>query len=271
VKDELEAIQADITTLVVDAIVNAANEPLIMGGGVDGAIRRKAGPEMERDLRRIGRCPTGSAVITPGYRLPARFVIHTVAPIWRGGDDERERLLASCYSRALTLADGNGIRSIAFPAIGTGAYAWPAERASELAFGAVTKHLGRRQTGPHHLLLLQHRGLRTVCGANHANFLMGGAARHGSRFERQGLAQPALQFPPHTAQAEAGTRADRSQLPTAAQIRRRRSQMRRCRGVDRNGCRGVPRRWLYRDTSTQRLPCATSQIAGMFLRKGCAG
>ena len=142
-KDRLEVIQADITTLSVDAIVNAANEPLIMGGGVDGAIRRKAGPEMERDLRRIGRCLTGAAVITPGYRLPAKFVIHTVAPIWRGSDDEQERLLVSCYSSALNLADENDIRSMAFSAIGTGAYRWPAKRASELAFEAVTNHLIR--------------------------------------------------------------------------------------------------------------------------------
>ena len=142
-KDRLEVIQADITTLSVDAIVNAANEQLIMGGGVDGAIRRKAGPEMERDLRRIGRCLTGAAVITPGYRLPANFVIHTVAPICRGGTEEEERLLASCYSSALKLADENNISSIAFPAIGTGAYGWPAKRASELAFDAVTKHLAR--------------------------------------------------------------------------------------------------------------------------------
>src|SRR5881392_1509987 len=97
----VEAIQADITTLAVDAIVNAANEPLIIGGGVDGAIRRKAGLEMEKDLRRIGRCPTGSAVITPGWKLPAEYVIHTVAPIWRDGDEEEDRLLASCYSSAL--------------------------------------------------------------------------------------------------------------------------------------------------------------------------
>jgi O-acetyl-ADP-ribose deacetylase (regulator of RNase III) len=138
-----EAIQADITTLAVDAIVNAANEPLIMGGGVDGAIRRKAGFEMEMDLRRIGRCPTGCAVITPGWNLPADYVIHTVAPIWRNGDEEEERLLASCYSSALTLADERDIRSIAFPAIGTGAYGWPAKRASEIAFDTVTKHFAR--------------------------------------------------------------------------------------------------------------------------------
>jgi O-acetyl-ADP-ribose deacetylase (regulator of RNase III) len=143
VKERLETIQADITTLAVDAIVNAANAPLQPGGGVDGAIRRAGGPELNAELARIGCCAPGSAVLTPGYRLPARFVIHTVAPIWRGGDAEEERLLASCYSSALKLADGSGIMSIAFPAIGTGAYGWPAERAAELAFEEVTSHLAR--------------------------------------------------------------------------------------------------------------------------------
>lgn len=140
-KARLEAIEADITTLAVDAIVNAANAPLRPGGGVDGAIRRAGGPELNAELARIGSCAPGSAVLTPGYRLAARFVIHTVAPIWRGGDAEEERLLSSCYSSALKAADENGIVSIAFPAIGTGAYGWPAKRASELAFEAVTQHL----------------------------------------------------------------------------------------------------------------------------------
>jgi O-acetyl-ADP-ribose deacetylase (regulator of RNase III) len=149
-RDRLEAIEADISTLQLDAIVNAANEPLIMGGGVDGAIRRKAGPEMEDDLRRIGRCPTGQAVITPGYRLPAKFVIHTVAPVWSGGGatrDEQEELLAGCYRNALALADTNDIASIAFPCIGTGIYGWPAERAAQVAFNVVVHQLqhGGRQ------------------------------------------------------------------------------------------------------------------------------
>lgn len=140
-KARLETIQADITTLAVDAIVNAANAQLLPGGGVDGAIRRAGGAQLNDALKRIGHCAPGTAVLTTGFRLPARFIIHTVAPIWRGGDAEEERLLASCYSTALTLADENSILSIAFPAIGTGAYGWPAKRASELAFDVVTKHL----------------------------------------------------------------------------------------------------------------------------------
>ncbi|MBV9572139.1 MAG: macro domain-containing protein [Alphaproteobacteria bacterium] len=142
-KDRLEAVQADITTLAVDAIVNAANAQLVPGAGVDGAIRQAGGAQLNAELARIGYCAPGSAVLTPGYSLPARFVIHTVAPIWRGGDAEEERLLASCYTTALNLADQNGIVSIAFPAIGTGAYGWPARRASELAFDAVAKHFAR--------------------------------------------------------------------------------------------------------------------------------
>jgi O-acetyl-ADP-ribose deacetylase (regulator of RNase III) len=140
----LQSMEADITTLALDAIVNAANEPLIMGGGVDGAIRRKAGPDMERDLRQIGRCPTGKAIITRGYRLPAKFVIHTVAPVWSSGGarpEEKERLLAACYAGALALADANAIDTIAFPCIGTGIYAWPAERAADIAFSTVISHL----------------------------------------------------------------------------------------------------------------------------------
>jgi O-acetyl-ADP-ribose deacetylase (regulator of RNase III) len=141
VRGRLQALQADITTLAVDAIVNAANAQLLPGGGVDGAIRHAGGPELNAELARIGYCAPGSAVLTQGFRLPARFVIHTVAPIWRGGDEKEEHLLASCYSSALKLADGHDIASIAFPAIGTGAYGWPAKRASELAFAVVTSHL----------------------------------------------------------------------------------------------------------------------------------
>ncbi len=114
-----------------------------MGGGVDGAIRRKAGPGMETELRRIGRCPTGSAVITGGHRLPAKFVIHTVAPVWSSGGartEDKERLLAGCYRNALALAEAHAVGTIAFPCVGTGIYAWPAERAAEIAFATVVAH-----------------------------------------------------------------------------------------------------------------------------------
>ena len=136
----LSAIEADISALEISCIVNAANEELIMGGGVDGAIRRKAGPEMETELRRISRCPTGEAVLTRGHRLRADYVIHTVAPVWETGASSREpnkRLLAGCYRNSLALARGNGIGEIAFPCIGTGIYGWPADLAAEIAFDAV--------------------------------------------------------------------------------------------------------------------------------------
>jgi O-acetyl-ADP-ribose deacetylase (regulator of RNase III) len=133
------AIEADISALAVEAIVNAANEALIMGSGVDGAIRGKAGAEMEVELRRIGRCPTGEAVLTRGHALAVKFVIHTAAPIWRGGAtrDGDIRLLAKCYRNALALACANGISDIAFPCLGTGVYGWPAELAAHTAFDGV--------------------------------------------------------------------------------------------------------------------------------------
>jgi O-acetyl-ADP-ribose deacetylase (regulator of RNase III) len=139
-RDRLEAIEADITTLAVDAIVNAANSALLPGGGVDGAIRRKAGQEIDEDLYLIGHCDPGSAVITNGYRLPASRVIHTVAPIWAGREDQKG-VLARCYDSALQLADAHQIGSIAFPAIGTGAYGWPQDMAAKLAFESVVAHL----------------------------------------------------------------------------------------------------------------------------------
>ena len=140
-RSRLEAIEADITTLAVDAIVNAANSALMPGGGVDGAIRRKAGHEIDEELYRIGRCAEGQAVITSGYRLPARRVIHTVAPVWAGASAGQEPKLASCYDSVLALADAHRIASIAFPAIGTGAYGWPADVAAKLAFERVAEHL----------------------------------------------------------------------------------------------------------------------------------
>ena len=137
----LEVITADITTLSVDAIVNAANTSLLGGGGVDGAIHRAAGPELLVECRTLGGCATGGAKITKGYRLPAKHVIHAVGPVWSGGGHGEDALLASCYSTAIALCRANNLASIAFPAISTGVYRFPANRAAGIAVKTVAEAL----------------------------------------------------------------------------------------------------------------------------------
>ncbi|MBI1776764.1 MAG: O-acetyl-ADP-ribose deacetylase [Proteobacteria bacterium] len=141
--NRLSVVDGDITGLAVDAIVNAANERLAPGGGVCGAIHRIAGPALARECAAIGFCPTGEARLTKGYGLPARFVIHAVGPVWHGGGQGEDKLLASCYGAALDLAVANAVRTIAFPAISTGIYGYPLEPATRIAVGTVAGVLAR--------------------------------------------------------------------------------------------------------------------------------
>jgi O-acetyl-ADP-ribose deacetylase (regulator of RNase III) len=143
----LEIVVADITELEVDAIVNAANSRLIRGGGVDGAIHRAAGPELQAECDTLGGCPTGQVKITDGYRLPAKSVLHAVGPVWSGGGASEDDLLASCYRNALTLAAQHRLRSLAFPAISTGIYGFPADRAARVAVGTVVSELSAAAHG----------------------------------------------------------------------------------------------------------------------------
>jgi O-acetyl-ADP-ribose deacetylase len=146
-KTRLDIIVADITTLGVDAIVNAANRTLLGGGGVDGAIHRAAGPDLLKECETLGGCETGSAKITKGYRLKAKHVIHAVGPVWGGGAKDEEELLAGCYRTALDLAAANALTSIAYPAISTGIYRFPADLAARIAVGTVASEIAARPRG----------------------------------------------------------------------------------------------------------------------------
>lgn len=145
-KKRVSIVEGDITKQRVDAIVNAANNSLLGGGGVDGAIHRAAGPELLEETRQMGGCPTGEARVSKGYRLPARWVVHTAGPIWAGGHKDEDKLLAGCYRNCLKMAVERGAKTIAFPSISTGAYRFPLERATEIAMGETREFLEKDKT-----------------------------------------------------------------------------------------------------------------------------
>lgn len=157
---QLNAVQADITELQVDAIVNAANSSLLGGGGVDGAIHRAAGPELLAACRKLHGCATGDAKATPGFGLPARWVFHAVGPVWHGGEHNEDALLASCYRRCLELAREHHVASIAFPAISTGVYHFPSERAARIAIETVTAHVEESGVAAVHFVCFSEETLR---------------------------------------------------------------------------------------------------------------
>ena len=157
---ELIAVSGDITKLDVDAIVNAANTSLLGGGGVDGAIHRAAGPELLEACSKLNGCQTGDAKATPGFRLPAKWVFHAVGPVWDGGDDHEDELLAGCYRRALELAREHGVRSIAFPAISTGIYGFPSERAARIAVDTVKANVDASRVESVNFVCFDERTLR---------------------------------------------------------------------------------------------------------------
>lgn len=145
-QSRIELVKGDITKIKADAIVNAANKTLLGGGGVDGAIHKVAGPELLEECKKLGGCEVGEAKITGGYKLPCTWVIHTVGPRWKGGGDDEEKRLAECYRHSLELAEKCFVRSISFPAISTGAYGFPVDRASRIAYSEIKKFLDRNKT-----------------------------------------------------------------------------------------------------------------------------